>query len=60
MLAIKINIVLKINIDSSSLADKREGTNDLKTVSEFCVTFHFKISWLASYFAVQESPARKR
>ena len=33
MLAIKINIVRKVNINSSSSADKREGTDDLKPFS---------------------------
>ena len=32
MLAIKINIVLEININNSSSADKREDTDDLKTL----------------------------
>ena len=31
MLAIKINIALKININNSSSANRREGTGDLKT-----------------------------
>ena len=31
MLAIKINIVLEINVNNSSSADKREDTDDLKT-----------------------------
>ena len=35
LLAIKINAVLETNINSSS-ADKREGTDNLKTFSEFC------------------------
>ena len=34
LLAIKINIVLEININSSSPTDREEGTNDIKTVSE--------------------------
>ena len=37
VLAIKIDIVLQIIINSSSLANIREeGINDLKTLSEFC------------------------
>ena len=37
VLAIKIDIVLQIIINSSSSANIREeGTNDLKTLSEFC------------------------
>ena len=37
VLAIKIDIVLEIIINSSSSADRgEEGTNDLKTLSEFC------------------------
>ena len=36
MLAIKIHIVLEININSSSSADKKEGTDDPKTFSQFC------------------------
>ena len=48
VLAIKINIVLEID-NSSSSADRWEGTGDLKTLSKFYqVTFHFKISWLAT------------
>ena len=35
LLAIKINIVLEININSSSSADREEGTNYFKTLSEF-------------------------
>ena len=36
-LAIKIEILLEIIINSSSSADRgEEGTNDLKTLSEFC------------------------
>ena len=34
-LAIKISIVLEININSSSATD-REGTSDFKILSEFC------------------------
>ena len=34
LLAIKINIVLEININSSSSTDREEGTSDIKTVSE--------------------------
>ena len=36
MLAIKIDIVLEININSSSSADKKEGTGDPKTFSQLC------------------------
>ena len=36
MLAIKIHIVLEININSSSSADKKEGADDPKTFSQFC------------------------
>ena len=35
VLAIKINFVLEININSSSSADRRGGTDDLKTLTEF-------------------------
>ena len=52
VLAIKINIVLEININSSSSNNRGEGTSDFKTLS-IKVTFHFKISWLVSYFAIQ-------
>ena len=33
--AITINTVLEININSSSLVDRGEGTSDFKTLSEF-------------------------
>ena len=36
VLVIKIDIVLEIIINSPSFADRGEGTNDLKTLSEFC------------------------
>ena len=35
LLPIKINIVLEMNINSSSSADREEGTGDFKTLSEF-------------------------
>ena len=35
LLARKINIVLEININSSSSTDRGEGTSDFKTFSEF-------------------------
>ena len=35
LLAIKINIALEININSSSSADREERNSDFKTVSEF-------------------------
>ena len=35
LLAIKINIVLEISINSFSSTDKGEGTSDFKTLSEF-------------------------
>ena len=63
MLAIKIDIILEIIISNSSLADRGEGTSDLKNTFRTLpikVTFHFKISWLASYFGVQGSPQRKK
>ena len=41
MLVIKINIVLEININSSSSADRREGTNDLKTLQTFADKSNF-------------------
>ena len=34
LLATKINIVLEISLNSSSSADRGEGTSDIKTVSE--------------------------
>ena len=34
-LAIKISIVLEININSSSSIDRGEGTSDFKILSEF-------------------------
>ena len=34
-LAMKINIVLQININSSSSTDSGEGPSDFKTLSEF-------------------------
>ena len=34
-LAIKINIELRISINSSSSADRREGTSNLDTISEY-------------------------
>ena len=34
LLAIKNNIVLEININSSSSTDRGEGTSDIKTASE--------------------------
>ena len=46
-LAVKINIVLEININSPSLAEKRKLTNDLKTFCEFLpikLTFHLKLA----------------
>ena len=60
MLAIKITFVLEINIDGSS---STEGTNNLKTffrILPIKLTFLFKISWLAGYFAVQGNLERKR
>ena len=35
LLAITINIVLEININSSSSIDGGEGTSDFRTLSEF-------------------------
>ena len=35
LLAVKINIVLEINTNSSSSADRWEDTNNFKTLSEF-------------------------
>ena len=35
LLAIKISIVLEININSSSWTDTGEGTSDFKILSEF-------------------------
>ena len=35
LLAIKIGIVLEININSSSSTDRQEGISDLKILSEF-------------------------
>ena len=46
MLAIKINIVLEININGSSSADQRESTGYLVLLIK--VTLHLKISWLAT------------
>ena len=43
LLAIKINIVLKININSSSSNDIGEGISDFKTLS-MKVNFHSKMS----------------
>ena len=61
MLAIKINILPEININSSSSAEKREGTDTSKLFQNFAnKTFHFKISCLASYFEIQGSSERKR
>ena len=51
LLAIKISIVLEININSSSWTDRGEGTSDFKILSEFYekkVTLHIKISWLTT------------
>ena len=49
-LAIKIDIVLEININSSSSANKREGPGDLNTfrILSVKVIFQFKISWLVT------------
>ena len=48
VLAIKINIVLEIKIDSSASADKREDTRDVKALSEVNeqkqLPFKFKVS----------------
>ena len=41
VLAIKINIVLEVNINSSSSADRREGTDDLKTLQNFANKSNF-------------------
>ena len=35
VLATTINIVLKMNINSSSSADRKEGTEELKTLQNF-------------------------
>ena len=35
LLALKINIALEININSSSSTDRGAGTRDFKTLSEF-------------------------
>ena len=59
----KINIALTININSSSSPDKREGNDDLAQnffrILPIKLTFHLRIRWLASYFAVQRRPERK-
>ena len=36
LLAIKVNIVLLININSSFPTSRGEGTSDFKTLSEYC------------------------
>ena len=41
LLAIKISIALGININSSSSTDRREGTNDFKTLSDFANKNYF-------------------
>ena len=43
VLAMKINIVLEINVNSFLLAGRREGAGHLRTLSGF-YHFHFKIS----------------
>ena len=51
MLAIKINTVSKININSSSSADRRKGTRQPQhffRILPIKVILHFKISWLAT------------
>ena len=61
--AMKINIALTININSSSSPDKREGNDDLAQnffrILPIKLTFHLRIRSLASYFAVQRRPERK-
>ena len=46
-----------MNINSSSSADRRENSFRILPTK---VIFHFKISWLASYFVVQGNPEKKR
>ena len=55
MLAVKINIVLEISINSPKLFQNFAN----KTIFAI-LKLPFKISWLASYTAVQGSPERKK
>ena len=62
LLARKINIVLEININNSSSADRGEGTKWLQNsfgILPVKVTFHFRISWLAT-LKFKESRKKKR
>ena len=61
-LAIKISIVLEININSSSSIDRGEGTSDFKIsfrIFRIKITFHIKISWLAT-LQFKETIKKKR
>ena len=55
LLAITVNIVLEINLNSSSSNDRGEGTSDFKNqnFTNKSITFYFKINQLTSYFATQ-------
>ena len=59
LLALKIDIVLDININSYSSTDRWVGISDFKTFRTFTikVTFHFKISWTAT---LQFKESRKK
>ena len=59
LLALKIDIVLEININSYSSTDRWVGISDFKTFRIFTikVTFHFKISWTAT---LQFKESRKK
>ena len=57
-LAIDIYIILGININSSTSADKRESTGDLPTLSDFTNKNLLTLKLAGSYLAIQESPKR--
>ena len=57
-LAIDIYIILGININSSTSADKRESTGELPTLSDFPNKNFLTLKLARSYLAIQESPKR--
>ena len=57
-LAIDIYIILGININSSTSADKRESTGDLPTLLDFPNKNFLTLKLARSYLAIQESPKR--
>ena len=60
VLAVKINIVLEISINSTSSAARRKRTDDLKLFQNFTSKSNFSFSdQLISYFPIQGYPEKK-